>query len=380
MDSDLEQKLRDALLGTYFENRPAGFPCDDADRKDLEDHLFRRFDECEQVVLPWVASHVDLEGAEVLEIGCGSGSSTASFAGHTAHVYAYDIVDRCVRAARERLRVMGLSNASCFAVAPDELLDRIEENHRDGVDLVLLYAVMEHQSVEERLATLERCWALLRPGGHLVVTDSPNRLCYRHYHTSEIPFFDMVPQELALGQLDRSPHAAFRESMRAAMARSEEEASLVLTRWGTGISHHEFEAVLGDLGELVVGSGFDPEIAAHKPIVIEEELLLSYLVMTEQPIPLAFARVSVDVILRKPDGSPREPFRSAEEERHAERVRRRFSKRPAERAAPAREAEEPTRLQFDWARRVADESLNGRTLLRLALGKLVAKALGRARD
>ena len=366
-------RLREALLRTYFRNRPDGFPNSQADEQELEDHLTRRPWESESVVLPWVAAKVDLKDAVVVEIGCGTGSSTASFARDAGFVHGYDIVERCVEAANARLEVLGIENATCRAAPPEALLAEIERRHADGVDVALLYAVLEHQTVEERLESLETVWRLLRPGGHLIVTDSPNRLCYKHYHTSEVPFFDMLPEPLVWREIERSDRERFKETMREALETSTDRARDVLTRYGTGISHHEFEAALGPLEDLVVGDGFDPELASHKPLVLEEELLLSYLVMSGSRVPLGFGRVSIDVILRKPDGSARPRFES-EGQQHAERIRRRMSQ-PGD-TAPE---ELPTRLDIDWARRVADESLNGRMLTALALRKLWRKATRRSR-
>ncbi len=390
-----EEKLREALLRTYFRNRPAGFPASPADRRDLQEHLVQRFRESEEVVLPWVTSRVDLTDAVVLEIGCGTGSSTAAFARRSGYVHGFDIVERCVEAANERLRILGLPNARCHLSDPASLPGRIRKDYAHGVDLVLLYAVMEHQTVEERLETLETCWGVLRPGGHLVVTDSPNRLCYKHYHTSEVPFFDMLPERLAWRVIEESPREEFRTTMQASLRRSVDEAREKLARWGTGISHHEFEEVLGPLDDLIVGDGFDPPIASHKPLVLEEELLLTYLVMTDSPVPLGFARVSVDVILRKPDGGPGPDFRSAGAV-HAERVRRRMTRSPGAESArhplpvassqdvPPGESSEieaariSSRVDLEWAKRVAEDSLNGRTLAALALRKLLLKITGRA--
>ena len=361
-----EEKLRSALLETFFANHPEGFPRNPGEQRDLDQHLHERFDESNNFVLPWVARKVDLAGARVLEVGCGTGSSTASFAPHCANIYGYDITHQSVEAANERLRIMNVSNARCHAAPPDLLLQKIEEDHPNGVDVVLLYAVLEHQNIEERLATIELCWRLLRPDGHLVVTDSPNRLCYKHFHTSEVPFFDMVPEPLKWSLIASSPRLGFRETMTELLKSSPGKLSETLTRWGTGISFHEFEAVIGPLEKLVVADGFDTPLDKHKRFLIEEELLLHYLVVSDLNVPIGFCRASVDIIFRKPGRLISEPFQS-NGEIYTRRLQRKISE---EHETPPNE---PPRMDLSVVEKLANESLNGKTLGKLALRKLLFK-------
>jgi len=366
-----DDAIREALLRTLFADRDEAWSRSPSGRQSLIEHVSLRYQQCLQILMPWLEKHGSLAGAEVVEIGCGSGSSTAAFAGRVGHVHAYDINARAIDAARERLRILGLANATFHHVKPHETALQVERNHA-GVDLVVLYAVLEHQTVPERLATLRAGWEVLRPGGLLLVTDTPNRLCYRHFHTSDLPFFDMLPMELALPLTERSPRAEFREGMRAALRISQERATEVLARWGTGVSHHEFEAVLGDLGPLVVGDGWEPEILAHRPMRLEEELLLAYFVRAGLDVPLGFARVSLDLLLRKPDTGA-DAARSPGAEEAAARLRAIHERLRAAALAPGALAGDGPPLPLEAAAALADRSLNGRTLVRLAARKLGRK-------
>jgi 2-polyprenyl-3-methyl-5-hydroxy-6-metoxy-1,4-benzoquinol methylase len=51
---------------------------------------------------------VELEGGEVLEIGCGDGRLTWRYADRAAHVTAIDPFEHSIESARERLRETGL--------------------------------------------------------------------------------------------------------------------------------------------------------------------------------------------------------------------------------------------------------------------------------
>lgn len=232
---------------------------------------------------------------------------------HVAHIQAYDIVAASVDAAQRRLAILGLSErAACHCVEPQHLLATMVArapvafmaggSSRPAVDIVLIYAVLEHQTVPERLETLSACWNLLRPGGMLVVADTPNRLTYWDAHTSDLPFFHMLPDSVALPYASRSPRAGLRESIADVLPKGEARAAEVLARWGRGVSYHEFELALGDLTNLVVLDGFAPEMLEWLGLSVEEQLLIEYWKRKPIPVPIGFARKTIDVILRKPEG------------------------------------------------------------------------------
>lgn len=301
LSDDQLRRLRAAIRSSpKFAAHPDAFFETPLGAKQLEDHVSGRYEKCLRRIVPWVARKINLAEASVVEIGCGTGSTTAAFARRARSIDAFDINDRSFPAAQERLSILGLDNARLFAGEPGSFAREMALAHPNGVDVVLLYAVMEHQTLSERLETLETWWPMLRPGGVLVVSDTPNRLVYRHGHTSRIPFFDMVPDELALRFVEQSPRPAFARRMRDLRERSLEEARAALDRWGRGVSFHEFAAVLGDLRELVVGDGFEPDILAFRQVVLEERLLLAFLEAECPEVPIGFARRSLDLILQKP--------------------------------------------------------------------------------
>ena len=96
---ETDARLREVLERTYFARCDPGYLDSPAGRDDLADHLHRRYDVCLAHVVPWLARHARLEDAEIVEIGCGTGSSTAGFAGVARHVHGYDIDAPSVRAA-----------------------------------------------------------------------------------------------------------------------------------------------------------------------------------------------------------------------------------------------------------------------------------------
>lgn len=274
----------------------------------LEEHVFGRFDICLERVVPWIAKRRQLHDARVLEIGCGTGSSTAALACSCANVDAYDIDARGIAGAARRLSLLELSNVTLNHISPDRLIPAIRAKHStavsDGVDIVLFYAVLEHQTPNERLESLSTAWEVLTPGGLLVVVDTPNRLTWTDRHTSFLPFYHGLPTEIATRYARYSDRAHLRHDMATSLARDDTIAADQLARWGRGVSYHEFELALGDLTSLVVGDGFDDEILSHQPPTLDERLLYTYWLSNSIDKPLGFVRESLDLILRKPDGNP----------------------------------------------------------------------------
>jgi SAM-dependent methyltransferase len=73
---------------------------DRADLRHLHDHVRGRFDICRRWFMPWLRRFLDLNLSDVVEIGCGTGSTTAALALAAREVDAYDIAGASVEAAR----------------------------------------------------------------------------------------------------------------------------------------------------------------------------------------------------------------------------------------------------------------------------------------
>jgi SAM-dependent methyltransferase len=297
----MAERVRAALLETYFKGSQVENSNSEADLRHLHDHVRGRFDNCRQWFMPWLRRVLDLNLSRVVEIGCGTGSTTAALALDAREVEAYDIAGVSVEAARRRLQVMGLTNVRFHEHDPDHMLDGIREQHfPQTVDCFVLFAVLEHQLVHERLATLKTCWNLLRPGGLLVVADTPNRLGWHDFHTSWLPFFDALPDDLALRYADRSPREDFRNEIAAARAKSDIDARLSLARMGRGVSYHEFELALGDVEPFIIGDGFDPEPLGFFGVSFETRMLFTYVKQKRLRVAPAFVRDTIEIILKKP--------------------------------------------------------------------------------
>jgi S-adenosylmethionine-dependent methyltransferase len=299
-DREKLQNIEQALLTTYFAAYDHDFLESGEGRQDIDANVYQRYNNALSHVVPWVAHHIDLQGKKLVEIGCGTGSSTAAFAHFVQEITAYDIDAQAVKGARARLDVMGIDNVELRVVNPEGLVSALKEQHRDGVDIILLFAVLEHQTIPERLETIALCWDLLPSDGLLVVTETPNLLNYTDAHTSLLPFLHLLPSELYARYAEYSNRRRFNTSFSKFEQMSLQELDTAIMRWGRGVSYHDFELAMGpEYGSCLVANGFEEEILSWFEVTFEEELLRQYFSVKELNVPLAFSRMVLNLIFKK---------------------------------------------------------------------------------
>lgn len=302
-NTELTRRIREALIEHHFSKLTAWTDEDGPDyfRTDLDRHTYMRHDAAVTYIVPWVNQAFPLHDSSIVEIGCGTGSSTAAFAPFARVVYGYDISPSSIAAARVRLEAHGLADrAELVMSAPEDLLSTIDERHAvEPVDVVLLYALLEHQKIDERIETLRLAERILRPGGVIVITETPNRLTYFDRHTSQLPFFHMLPVELQLLYAGRSPRVTFAENIDAHRRRGPGEEALreLMIRWGQSVSYHDFEVAIGDVNGRILSSGLHPNLMKLRPERPEEAPLRDFLGRIDLPIHPGFTRYYLDLII-----------------------------------------------------------------------------------
>ena len=251
--SELKQRLVEFRNGTA--------PSSAGDEEDLQNHLIRRLGDNRRQVIPWLDAARPLDGATVLEIGCGTGSATVALAEQGAGVTAVDIDSRAIEAAKERCRLYGVE-ATFFTANAAELAEPIASQR---FDFILFFASLEHMTHQERLAAMARTWQMLPSGGLWGVIETPNRLWYYDHHTAHLDFFMWLSDELAVDYARFSPREDIRGAVEAA-----DDRLLTVRRLGRGVSFHEFELTMGPAANLNVVSSMplfyrqrDPALRLH---------------------------------------------------------------------------------------------------------------------
>lgn len=137
----------------------------------------------------------DFDGARILDFGCGAGASTIVLARliPRASLVGVELNEQFVEVARERARHHGVEAAFHVSPGPKALPNGLGE-----FDYVVLNAVWEHLLPDERPVVLHRLLDVLRPGGMLFVTETPQRWYPVEFHTTGLPLLNYLPPALVL--------------------------------------------------------------------------------------------------------------------------------------------------------------------------------------
>ncbi|WP_445957807.1 class I SAM-dependent methyltransferase [Yeosuana sp.] len=212
----------------------------------LNVQLFERLAYNRNRIAPWLNSIRSLKGANILEIGCGTGISTLALSEQGANVTGIDVDEGALKVAKDRMKLAGLKSDLHLMNA-----DEINENFKTKkFDFIIYYAVLEHMTIKERLSSIKQAWDMLPVGSFLSVIETPNRLWYYDSHTAAMPFYDWLPDELAYYYSKFSERQNFKDLYRELS----DDNMLSFLRWGRGASYHEFELAIAPLNKLNIVS------------------------------------------------------------------------------------------------------------------------------
>ena len=229
----LEEELNKYIFSTWDKDVLAS-PEGQAGKRAV---LIDRLNDALTYVVPWMQAFIDLKNSTIVEVGCGSGSSTVALAMNSKYIYGYDIDSNIISAAKARLRAYDLDNAVVNHCSPETEIARISTI--PDANVFVFYAVLEHMTIQERIAILAETWKMMRPGSYLVIIETPNRLVWFDSHSSHLEFFHLLPDELAFLYMYKIPRRDYRDSLLAS-----QDKSLTRTRWGMGARFHEVETAL----------------------------------------------------------------------------------------------------------------------------------------
>ena len=319
---DGEARIVESLKRHYFTRRiyEDGTPSVDdwlrtpEGQDDLAMHVSIRTDGFRRTVIPWLNDARPLAGARVLEIGCGTGASTVALAEQGAEVTAVDLDEPSLCVADDRLGVYG-RRVELQLLNATEVSERFSDRR---FDFIVFLATIEHMLHDERIQAMRSTWEMLAPGGLWALADTPNRLWCVDSHTSWLPFFHWLPDELALASSRYSMRQPFASSYGSAMpdaaapGAAADSAMESFLRHGRGVSYHEFALAMGDVEALDVVSSLPIWLRERSPLHVREFArwiktdgeFSRILSRVGPPIHPGFYEPNLELIIRKDAPSP----------------------------------------------------------------------------
>jgi 2-polyprenyl-3-methyl-5-hydroxy-6-metoxy-1,4-benzoquinol methylase len=145
-------------------------------------------------VLSYFAA-ADFKGRRLLDFGCGAGASSLVLGAMLpeTEVIGVELGPEKVEIASRVGSFRKLSNVR-FLCSPagDRLPDGIGQ-----FDFVMLSAVYEHLLPNERRTVMPLLWSVLRPGGAILINQTPYRYFPYEHHSTGIWFVNYMPDVLA---------------------------------------------------------------------------------------------------------------------------------------------------------------------------------------
>jgi S-adenosylmethionine-dependent methyltransferase len=162
-----------------------------------------------------------------------------------AIVTGIDIDEASIQVAKNRAQLYD-ADYTIF----QENATNINKFSDQSFDFIIFFAALEHMTINERIDSLKKAWSQLSKGAILVIIETPNRLWFRDGHTSLLPFFHWLPDQLAFYYSSMSPRNNFYRFANDIG----NEVPETFHRLGRGASYHEFEIAMGkDALSNVVG-------------------------------------------------------------------------------------------------------------------------------
>lgn len=175
------------LIELITQNKTPLWVCDEIEREEDPGSVRSKLDR----VLRACRVGDRIASARILDMGCGCAASTMNLArmAPRGEVVGVELDANNLAVARARAEFYGYSNVR-FEQSPSGT------TLPEGIgtfDFVVMNAVFEHLLPKERSVLLPALWSRLRPGGVLLLCETPYRYSLFEVHTSGLPLVNFLP-------------------------------------------------------------------------------------------------------------------------------------------------------------------------------------------
>jgi S-adenosylmethionine-dependent methyltransferase len=224
---------------------------------------------------------------------------TVALAEQGANVTSLDVHREAILTAKLRCAIHNVENVSFMEANATDIREIFRGTK--AFDLILFYAALEHMTLDERRLALSGAMQILPNGKYMCIAATPNRLWFHDSHTSFLPFFHWLPDELAFEYSACSPRFPFNNRYREL----DKASMLSFLREGRGVSFHELDLYFGLDQTYKVVSDLSQFLSYRNPAKLlkrivrgdgkRERLLRSYAPQRAR----AFFREYLELVLQK---------------------------------------------------------------------------------
>ncbi|XZG71316.1 bifunctional 2-polyprenyl-6-hydroxyphenol methylase/3-demethylubiquinol 3-O-methyltransferase UbiG [Chitinibacteraceae bacterium HSL-7] len=210
------------------------------------DSEFKPLHDINPLRLDFIERHAELNGAQVIDVGCGGGILSEGLARRGASVTGIDLAQKSLKVAKMHLLESGLSvDYQCIAV------EDMAAQRAGQFDVVACLEMLEH--VPEPASVVAACAELVRPGGWVFFsTLNRNTKAYA---------LAIIGAEYVMGMLPRGTHDYARFIKPSELARMTRAAGLETIEL-TGMHYNP----IGKVYALGDGADVNYLVACRKPL------------------------------------------------------------------------------------------------------------------
>jgi 2-polyprenyl-3-methyl-5-hydroxy-6-metoxy-1,4-benzoquinol methylase len=276
--------------------------------KDTDDYNLNRLESCVMVVAPILLSTgLPLHDFSALEIGCGSGMKAFPVASLFKRYIGVDLDRYAIECGSRIAGELEIRNLHFFCMNAIDVVTNPQNYGLDGgIDILFLHAVMEHLTLDERVAIFELIRQVRSAGGSIILLETPNRLFPFDHHSSHLHFVNSLPDSVALRYIRKKTTRQAAQDFTAEDLRSTGEGSGALLseknpitrlyRLGRGLSYHDFELDYYEDPESFApaADGYHPCLLNHQPLARCELQVNDYFRDNDMRVHRVFSRAWID--------------------------------------------------------------------------------------
>jgi 2-polyprenyl-3-methyl-5-hydroxy-6-metoxy-1,4-benzoquinol methylase len=190
----------DAKMLQLVERLNAAAESPAAFRQWVDDHMGGRVVAFRRRLLPQILAFTDLRDLEILDFGCGTGSTTVVLAERAegGRITAIDIDSESLQIAALRFQHHAVADRIHMQHIPPVAAVGDLPFRDEAFGFILANGVLEHVvPFSVRPQVILEMWRMLKTQGLLFISETPNPLWPVDRHTTGLPFLPWLPSRLA---------------------------------------------------------------------------------------------------------------------------------------------------------------------------------------